>query len=98
MKFLSYFPTSLLPLTLLTPNPTHAKTTYSTSAADSAISRGQGNGLSDGAPLISYEHGEFQWALRLLYERTGNQSYFDYIRAGVDNNVADNGTVGGAYK
>lgn len=98
MMPLSHILVSLLPLVLITPTITQAQITYSTYAADSAISRGQGNGLSAGVPIVSYEHGEFQWALRLLYERTGNQSYFDYIQAGVDRNVADNGTVGGGYK
>ncbi|RPD78128.1 glycoside hydrolase family 105 protein [Lentinus tigrinus ALCF2SS1-7] len=71
---------------------------YAIWAADSAISRGQGDGLgSNGAPLVSYEHGEFQWALRLLYEKTGNRTYFDYIQQGVDRVVTQNGTVIGGY-
>ncbi|KAF7369093.1 Unsaturated rhamnogalacturonyl hydrolase YteR [Mycena venus] len=71
---------------------------YAIWAADSAIARGQGNGLgSTGAPVVSYEHGEFQWGLRLLYELTGNQTYFNYIQAGVDNIVFPNGTVHGDY-
>lgn len=99
MKPPSRFIASLLPLVLISPTSTYAQITYSTYATDSVISRSQGNGLSSsGTPLVSYEHGEFQWALRLLYERTGNQSYFDYIQEGVDRNVADNGTVGGGYK
>lgn len=71
---------------------------YAIWAADSAIARGQGNGLNaSGAPLVSYEHGELQWALRLLYERTGNETYFDYIQQGVDHVVTSNGTVIGGY-
>ncbi|TFK90641.1 glycoside hydrolase family 105 protein [Polyporus arcularius HHB13444] len=71
---------------------------YAIWAADSAISRGQGNGLNaSGAPLVSYEHGELQWALRLLYEKTGNKTYFDYIQQGVDRVVTSNGTVIGGY-
>ncbi|GLB41010.1 putative glycosyl hydrolase family 88 [Lyophyllum shimeji] len=71
---------------------------YAVWAADSGIARGQGNGLdSSGKPIVSYEHGEFQWALRQLYERTGNRTYFDYIVKGVDNIVFDNGTVHGSY-
>ncbi|THG96647.1 hypothetical protein EW026_g5226 [Hermanssonia centrifuga] len=71
---------------------------YAAWAADSAIARGQGNGLdSNGQPTVSYEHGEFQWALRLLYERTGNKTYYDYIQKGVDNVLLPNGTVGGGY-
>lgn len=72
---------------------------YSTWAAHSAIMRSQGNGLdANGAPLVSYEHGELQWALRLLFEKTGNRTYFNYIKEGVDNVVASNGSVGGGYR
>ncbi|THH16067.1 hypothetical protein EW146_g4520 [Bondarzewia mesenterica] len=71
--------------------------TYSSYAASSAMIRGQGNGLSSGLPIVSYEHGEFQWALRLLYEHTGNVSYYNYIKAGVDQVVASDGSVGGGY-
>ncbi|TFK70223.1 glycoside hydrolase family 105 protein [Pluteus cervinus] len=71
---------------------------YAIWAADSAIARRQGNGLdANGNAIVSYEHGEFQLGLRQLFERTGNQTYFDYIRAGVDNIVYNNGTVHGAY-
>jgi unsaturated rhamnogalacturonyl hydrolase len=38
-----------------------------------------------------------QYGLRQLYELTGNQTYFNYIQAGVDNIVFPNGTVHGAY-
>lgn len=73
-------------------------TTYSTYAANSAIARGQGNGLrSNGTPTASYEHGEFQSGLKLLYERTGNRSYYEYIVEAVDRLVSENGTVGGDY-
>ncbi|ETW75156.1 glycoside hydrolase family 105 protein [Heterobasidion irregulare TC 32-1] len=50
-----------------------------------------------GSPVVSYEHGEFQWALRLLYEKTGNASYYQYIKAGVDRVVGSDGSVGGGY-
>jgi len=70
---------------------------YAVWAADSGIARGQGNGLASGVPIVSYEHGEFQWGLRLLYELTGNQTYFNYIQAGADNIVFPNGTVHGSY-
>lgn len=71
---------------------------YAVWAANSAIARGQGNGLSNGVPLVAYDHGEFQWALRLLYERDRNETYLDYIKAGANNIVFDNGTVHGSYK
>lgn len=71
---------------------------YAVWAADSAIVRGQGNGLdSSGQASVSYEHGELQWGLRQLYEITGNQSYYSYILAGANNIVFGNGTVHGGY-
>ncbi|GAV99026.1 glycoside hydrolase family 105 protein [Lentinula edodes] len=70
---------------------------YAVWAANSAIARGQGNGLSNGVPLVAYDHGEFQWALRLLYERDRNETYLDYIKTGANNIVFDNGTVHGSY-
>ncbi|TFK37097.1 glycoside hydrolase family 105 protein [Crucibulum laeve] len=71
---------------------------YAVWAADSAIKRGQGNGLdSTGKASVSYEHGELQWGLRLLYEKTGNKTYYNYIVTGANNIVYDNGTVHGGY-
>lgn len=71
---------------------------YAIWAADSAIARGQGNGLdSNGKPTVSYEHGELQWGLRLLYETTGNKSYFNYIVQGASQIVDNNGNIGGGY-
>ncbi|TFY52839.1 hypothetical protein EVJ58_g9788 [Rhodofomes roseus] len=73
-------------------------TTYSTWAANSAITRGQGNGLNaSGDPVVTYEHGVLQWALRLLYEKTGNQSYYDYITEAANNILNENGTVVSVY-
>jgi rhamnogalacturonyl hydrolase YesR len=71
---------------------------YAVWAADSAISRGQGNGLSSGSATVSYEHGEFQYALTLLYAKTGNSTYYNYIKSGVDNIISSSGVVGGDYK
>lgn len=72
---------------------------YAVWAADSAISRRQGNGLdSDGNVVVSYDHGEFQWGLRQLFDRTGNTTYFNYIMEGIDNIVFPNGTVHGSYR
>ena len=69
---------------------------YAVWAANSAIARGQGNGLINGSPRINYEHGEFQWALRRLYELTGNKTYFDYIKLGADTILSDGGgTIAG---
>ncbi|KAH9829443.1 Six-hairpin glycosidase [Rhodofomes roseus] len=73
-------------------------TTYSTWAANSAITRGQGNGLNaSGDPVVTYEHGVLQWALRLLYEKTGNRSYYDYITEAANNILNENGTVVSVY-
>ncbi|KAJ7040701.1 Six-hairpin glycosidase [Mycena alexandri] len=90
---------SLLATVLFLPISQARPQSYAVWAADSAIVRGQGNGLDSAGlnPVVSYEHGEFQWALRLLYELTGNQTYFNYIQAGVDNIVFPNGTVHGSY-
>lgn len=72
---------------------------YAVWAADSAIARGQGNGLdANGNAIVSYEHGELQWGLRQLYEKTNNMTYFDYIQKGIDNVVFSNGTVHGSYR
>ena len=67
--------------------------------ADSAIARKQGNGLdANGVKTVNYEHGELQWGLRLLYERTGNKTYFDYIVAAAKNIVDANGNIDSSYK
>lgn len=71
---------------------------YAQWAVDSAIRRKQGNGLdASNNAIVSYEHGELQWGLRLLYESTGNASYYNYILNGANNIVFDNGTVHGKY-
>ncbi|KAF9527223.1 glycoside hydrolase family 105 protein [Crepidotus variabilis] len=71
---------------------------YAEWAADSAIRRKQGNGLdTSGSAIVSYEHGELQWGLRQLYEKTGNKTYYNYIVTGANNIVYDNGTVHGSY-
>ncbi|KII85967.1 glycoside hydrolase family 105 protein [Plicaturopsis crispa FD-325 SS-3] len=96
-------PPTLLTLTLLSlcTSPAFAGApngSYAIWAADSAISRGQGNGLSSaGVPSVSYEHGELWWGLQQLYARGGNATYHEYIEAGVANIVFDNGTVHGGY-
>ncbi|KAF8880525.1 glycoside hydrolase family 105 protein [Infundibulicybe gibba] len=89
---------SLAFLLSLLPAASARPQSYAVWAADSAIARGQGNGLdATGKAIVSYEHGEFQWGLRLLFEKTGNQTYFNYIQKGVDNIVFSNGTVHGSY-
>jgi rhamnogalacturonyl hydrolase YesR len=71
---------------------------YAQWAADSGIARGQGNGLTSGSPKVNYEHGEFWFALQRLYERSGNATYYNYIKSGVDQVVSSAGVVGGGYK
>ncbi|KAI0036080.1 Six-hairpin glycosidase [Vararia minispora EC-137] len=85
---------SLAVAATFTQTPTGA---YSTYAADSVISRGQGNGLTNGKPQVNYPDGEFQWALRLLFERGGNQSYFGWIQAGVNRIVSSTGQISSDY-
>lgn len=74
---------------------------YAVWAADSAIARKQGNGYKDDltTTTVSYEHGELQWGLRLLYEATGNQTYYDYLLAAANVIVNNDGKiVGSDYK
>lgn len=66
---------------------------YAVWAADSAIARKQGTGLANGQPKADYTHGTLWFALRRLYEKTGNSSYAEYVKAGADNVVSSNGTV-----
>lgn len=73
-------------------------TPYSQWAADSAISRGQGNGLNSGKPYVSYEHGEFWWGLRLLYEKTGDEKYYNYILDGASVLVDEDGSIIDQYR
>lgn len=75
-----------------------APSSYAIWAADSAIARGQGNGFVNGVPAVSYEHGELQWALRLLFDITGIETYFDYIKSGVDTILSDDGSTISGYK
>lgn len=72
---------------------------YAVWGADSAIARSQGTGIGpSGTPLVSYDDGTFQWGLRLLYEQTGNQTYYDWILKGANTIVASNGTIDSTYK
>ena len=85
---------TLLSTVIARPASRAAPASYAIWGAESAIARGQGHGLdSDGAAELSYEHGELQWALRLLYEATGNETYYDYIVSGASNVVDDDGSV-----
>ncbi|KAI5886648.1 glycoside hydrolase family 105 protein [Schizophyllum commune H4-8] len=85
---------ALLSSAIAHPASRAAPASYAVWGAESAIARGQGHGLdSDGAVELSYEHGELQWALRLLYEATGNETYYDYIVSGASNVVDDDGSV-----
>lgn len=68
---------------------------YAVWAADSAIARKQGNGLANGAPKADYTHGTLWFALRRLYEKTGNGTYADYVQASADNALGADGQIGG---
>jgi hypothetical protein len=71
---------------------------YAVWSADSAISRGQGNGLNcTNSTVVSYEHGEFQVGLELLYAKTGNVTYYNYIKTAVDSIISSSGGVQGGY-
>jgi len=48
---------------------------------------------ADGAPFTTYEHGVFERALEMVFNNTGNTTYFDYLKTGVDNLISDNGTL-----
>lgn len=83
---------ALLPLAFARPS------SYAVWSADSAIARGQGNGLSStGSTVVSYEHGEFQYGLQLLYAKTGNVTYYNYIKTAVDKIISSSGAVEGGY-
>jgi hypothetical protein len=71
---------------------------YSVWAADSAISRGQANGLNpaNGKAKVIYDDGEFQYALKRLYAKTGNTTYYNWIKLGVNGYVSSSG-VGADY-
>lgn len=72
---------------------------YTSWAADSAIARGQGNGLDeDGNPAVSYDDGVLWWGLQLMYEKTGNSTYYDYIVSGAQNIVDEDGNISDDYK
>ena len=86
---LSLLPTCLLLISNL--GAVSAAIRYSTWLADSVIARGQGHGLSGTTPVLTYEHGVFQHALEMLYARTGNVTYYNYIKSGLDNIVDSSG-------
>lgn len=83
---------SLFPAVLAT-----APASYAVWAADSAIARGQGNGKSNGTPLVSYEHGEFWFALQQLYNTTGDKKYYNYILNSASALVNDQGKLISQY-
>lgn len=71
---------------------------YAVWAADSAIARKQGNGLSGSSPITNYEHGELWFALRRVFEKTGNATYATYVQTAADQIVSSAGVVGGGFK
>ncbi|KAF9269864.1 glycoside hydrolase family 105 protein [Marasmius fiardii PR-910] len=71
---------------------------YAQWAADSAIARGQSTGLdSSGEPKVIYEDGEFQLGLRRLFEKTGDEKYYDHLLNASNTIVASNGSLPSSY-
>ncbi|KAH7103251.1 glycosyl hydrolase [Auriculariales sp. MPI-PUGE-AT-0066] len=70
----------------------------STWMADSIMARNEGHGVNaTGSPIVSYEHGEFQQALRALFARTGDLKYLAYIKEGIDAVVSPTGEITSHY-
>ena len=42
---------------------------------------------------FAYYHGVFMTGLQRLYEKTGDEAYFEYIRDWVDDNISENGAI-----
>ncbi|KAG8936955.1 hypothetical protein FRC03_000262 [Tulasnella sp. 419] len=67
---------------------------YSSWMADSVIARGEAQGKdSNGNPFITYEHGIFQRALEMLYNKTGSATYYDYMKHSLDNVIDNSGNL-----
>lgn len=67
---------------------------YSTWMADSVITRKTPLGKdTSGNILVTYEHGVFERALEMVYNKTGNVTYYNYLKAGVDNVLGSTGTI-----
>jgi len=62
--------------------------------AASVIARHTLLGLNaEGAPLTTYEHGVFERALEMIFNKTENSTYYEYLKTGVDNLISNNGTL-----
>ncbi|KAL7275922.1 hypothetical protein RUND412_001114 [Rhizina undulata] len=67
---------------------------YSTWMADSVIARDTPLGLdSSGAAYTTYEHGVMERALEYVYNKTGNVTYYNYMKQGVDNIIDSSGNL-----
>lgn len=67
---------------------------YSTWMADSVIARGTPLGKdTSGNILVTYEHAVFERALEMVYNKTGNITYYNYLKTGIDNVVGSTGTI-----
>ncbi|KAF8848156.1 putative unsaturated glucuronyl hydrolase [Acephala macrosclerotiorum] len=64
---------------------------YSVQGANTIVSRDYAQGLRNGEPFITYEHGVAWRALEMVYNATQNASYVEHIRSGVDNIVTAEG-------
>ncbi|CZR56379.1 related to cell wall glycosyl hydrolase YteR [Phialocephala subalpina] len=64
---------------------------YSVQGANTFVSRDYAQGLRNGQPFITYEHGVAWRALEMVYNATQNASYVNHIKSGVDNIVTAEG-------
>jgi rhamnogalacturonyl hydrolase YesR len=69
-----------------------AVTPYSVRMADSLIARNTTLGLDDsGDPKTTYEDGVIERALEMVYNATGDSTYYAYQKSGVDNIINSSG-------
>lgn len=62
--------------------------------ADSAIARKTPLGKdASGSILVTYEHAVFERALEMVYNKTQNATYYNYLKAGIDNVVGPTGKI-----
>lgn len=84
-----FFGALLLPL-----SPAFGAQLYSTWMADSVIARKTPLGKdASGNIFVTYEHGVFERALEMVYNKTRNATYYNYLKTGIDNIVGSTGTI-----
>ncbi|KAG0123944.1 putative cell wall glycosyl hydrolase YteR [Tuber indicum] len=91
MKF-TIFITAAIPVLALSLTAQCAK--YSQLLANSVIARNTPLGKTGtGAVLTSYEHGVMERALQMVYNATGDDTYYTHHKTGVDNIISATGTL-----